>query len=269
MEEIYANVDYVKPVGLRPSTNQTSRSGSDRRFLGAVVLLLGLLSFVLLAGLIGLGVHHRDSAAEHLAVRENLTERLQASENKTSSLSREIERLQTLSNRVKTCPDGWKRFECTCYLVSVETASWERGWQDCTSRGADLVIVDRAEEQLTCCSHGLQIKMDDMTVPQKMKPEHLDRPLVAGLQTFLTKIAKKDTWIGLMDRDQEGSWKWSDGTPLTLAFWWTGQPDNGGGHPKYGEEDCAVITANMGTDKNWNDLRCDASRPWICEKNAN
>uniref|UniRef100_A0A8D3A8Q3 C-type lectin domain-containing protein n=1 Tax=Scophthalmus maximus TaxID=52904 RepID=A0A8D3A8Q3_SCOMX len=135
---------------------------------------------------------------------------------------------------VKTCPDGWKRFECTGYLVSVETASWERGWQDCTSRGADLVIVDRAEEQ-----------------------------------TFLTKIAKKDTWIGLMDRDQEGSWKWSDGTPLTLAFWWTGQPDNGGGHPKYGEEDCAVITANMGTDKNWNDLRCDASRPWICEKNAN
>ncbi|KAF0026835.1 hypothetical protein F2P81_021572 [Scophthalmus maximus] len=133
MEEIYANVDYVKPVGLRPSTNQTSRSGSDRRFLGAVVLLLGLLSFVLLAGLIGLGVHlklvpdrlftssdsvslfgfwlgdkrsgvlrfvsDRDSAAEHLAVRENLTERLQASENKTSSLSREIERLQTLSNR--------------------------------------------------------------------------------------------------------------------------------------------------------------------------
>ncbi|XP_047193438.1 CD209 antigen isoform X7 [Scophthalmus maximus] len=233
MEEIYANVDYVKPVGLRPSTNQTSRSGSDRRFLGAVVLLLGLLSFVLLAGLIGLGVHHRDSAAEHLAVRENLTERLQASENKTSSLSREIERLQTLSNRdrdsaaehlavrenlterlqasenktsslsreierlqtlsnrdrdsaaehlavrenlterlqasenktsslsreierlqtlsnrVKTCPDGWKRFESTCYLVSVETASWERGWQDCTSRGADLVIVDRAEEQRT------------------------------------------------------------------------------------------------------------------------
>ncbi|KAF0026836.1 hypothetical protein F2P81_021573 [Scophthalmus maximus] len=113
MEEIYANVDYVKPVGLRPSTNQTNR----------------------------------DSAAEHLAVRENLTERLQASENKTSSLSREIERLQTLSNR--------------------------------------------------------------------------------------------------------------------------GQPDNGGGHPKYGEEDCAVITANRGTDENWNDLRCDASRPWICEKNAN
>uniref|UniRef100_A0A8D3EDC7 C-type lectin domain-containing protein n=1 Tax=Scophthalmus maximus TaxID=52904 RepID=A0A8D3EDC7_SCOMX len=134
-----------------------------------------------------------------------------------------------LRTRLKTCPDGWKRFECTCYLVSVETASWERGWQDCTSRGADLVIVDRAEEQ-----------------------------------TFLTKIAKKDTWIGLMDRDQEGSWKWSDGTPLTLAA-----ADNGGGHPKYGEEDCAVISANRGTDENWNDLRCDASRPWICEKNAN
>ncbi|XP_035506908.2 C-type lectin domain family 4 member E isoform X6 [Scophthalmus maximus] len=276
MEEIYANVDYVKPVGLRPSTNQTSRSGSDRRFLGAVVLLLGLLSFVLLAGLIGLGVHHRDSAAEHLAVRENLTERLQASENKTSSLSREIERLQTLSNRdrdsaaehlavrenlterlqasenktsslsreierlqtlsnrVKTCPDGWKRFESTCYLVSVETASWERGWQDCTSRGADLVIVDRAEEQ-----------------------------------TFLTIILEQDTWIGLTDRDQEGSWKWSDGTPLTLAFWRTGQPDNGGGHPQIGEEDCATSSPYRGTGKNWNDLPCDASKPWICEKNAN
>uniref|UniRef100_A0A8D3C725 C-type lectin domain-containing protein n=1 Tax=Scophthalmus maximus TaxID=52904 RepID=A0A8D3C725_SCOMX len=145
--------------------------------------------------------------------------------------------LQVIANvlglGVKTCPDGWKRFESTCYLVSVETASWERGWQDCTSRGADLVIVDRAEEQ-----------------------------------TFLTIILEQDTWIGLTDRDQEGSWKWSDGTPLTLAFWRTGQPDNGGGHPQIGEEDCATSSPYRGTGKNWNDLPCDASKPWICEKNV-
>uniref|UniRef100_A0A8D3E616 C-type lectin domain-containing protein n=1 Tax=Scophthalmus maximus TaxID=52904 RepID=A0A8D3E616_SCOMX len=161
----------------------------------------------------------------------------------TSSTTERVFGILKFPRRTQVLSETLMSF-CTGYLVSVETASWERGWQDCTSRGADLVIVDRAEEQV------LIIFL------------HLE-------QTFLTKIAKKDTWIGLMDRDQEGSWKWSDGTPLTLAFWWTGQPDNGGGHPKYGEEDCAVITANMGTDKNWNDLRCDASRPWICEKNAN
>uniref|UniRef100_A0A3B4UNM5 C-type lectin domain-containing protein n=1 Tax=Seriola dumerili TaxID=41447 RepID=A0A3B4UNM5_SERDU len=121
---------------------------------------------------------------------------------------------------------------CSCYFLSVQSGSWGKGRQDCRARGADLVIIDSLKEQ-----------------------------------EFLTKdIVKQESWIGLTDRNNEMTWKWIDGTPLTLKFWQKGQPDKGNGNPKWGEEDCAVIQPGMKADENWNDLRCDASRPWICGK---
>uniref|UniRef100_A0A4W6G2A6 C-type lectin domain-containing protein n=1 Tax=Lates calcarifer TaxID=8187 RepID=A0A4W6G2A6_LATCA len=132
----------------------------------------------------------------------------------------------------KKCPAGWMNFSYACYLLSTVSASWDRGRQDCRDRGADLVVRDSREEQ-----------------------------------EFISKIIiKQDTWIGLNDRDRENTWKWTDGTPLTLAYWMKGQPDNGGRDLRWGEEDCAHLQAHTKTEENWNDLRCDASKQWICEK---
>ncbi|KAM9347168.1 CD209 antigen-like protein A [Symphorus nematophorus] len=268
MEEIYANVDYGKPIDPRPSVNQTGPRSSDRRFHGAVVLSLGLLSFFLLAGLIGLGVHYgdsmRDSVAELSTIKANLQasndklssiseERdllnasLQASNDKLSSISeerdllnasltektKELDRLQSLSKQKKTCTSGWMMFSCSCYLISTISGSWEKGRQDCRDRGADLVIIDSYEKQ-----------------------------------EFLTKMIKTDTWIGLNDIENEGSWKWTDETPLTKAYWCDRQPDNGDGSPKWGEEDCVHIVKGEKTEKNWNDRKCGAALHWICEKVA-
>ena len=47
--------------------------------------------------------------------------------------------------------------------------------------------------------------------------------------------------------------------------WRTGQPDNGGGDPQWGEEDCAHIGP---TTAEWNDLSCEKVMYWICEKKA-
>uniref|UniRef100_A0A4W6G0F4 C-type lectin domain-containing protein n=1 Tax=Lates calcarifer TaxID=8187 RepID=A0A4W6G0F4_LATCA len=133
----------------------------------------------------------------------------------------------------KKCPAGWMNFSYACYLLSTVSASWDRGRQDCRDRGADLVVRDSREEQVE----------------------------------FISKIIiKQDTWIGLNDRDRENTWKWTDGTPLTLAYWMKGQPDNGGRDLRWGEEDCAHLQAHTKTEENWNDLRCDASKQWICEK---
>uniref|UniRef100_UPI0037E71677 C-type lectin domain family 4 member E-like n=1 Tax=Semicossyphus pulcher TaxID=241346 RepID=UPI0037E71677 len=240
MEEIYANIEYEKPVDATPSTYQTGPTSSKRRLHG-VLLFLGLLSVLLLAAVIGLCIYSHHLSAES----SNLTERLQASDDQLSSLikqrdllnvsltetTKKLERLQSLSGQKKTCPSGWKMFRCSCYLFSTQSSSWEESRQDCSDREADLVIIDSSEEQ-----------------------------------EFLSKTIKQDSWIGLSDRDNEGTWKWTDDTPLTLKFWWSKQPDNGDGDPRWGEEDCVHIITNEKLEENWNDRRCDVSMKWICEK---
>uniref|UniRef100_A0A3Q0T3Q8 C-type lectin domain-containing protein n=1 Tax=Amphilophus citrinellus TaxID=61819 RepID=A0A3Q0T3Q8_AMPCI len=129
----------------------------------------------------------------------------------------------------KTCPAGWKMFSCSCYLLSQSSDSWDAGRNKCRERGADLAVIDSAEEQ-----------------------------------DFLATFTQRPTWIGLTDTQEEGKWKWVDGTPLTLKYWAPHQPDNGGGDPKWGEEDCAQIRTLENTL--WNDLSCGSSLSWVCEK---
>ncbi|XP_035532739.1 CD209 antigen-like protein A [Morone saxatilis] len=183
------------------------------------------------------------SAAELSSIKANLTERLQASDNKSSSLTEERDLLKdSLANKTEelnmlksrpTCPRGWRMFKCVCYLLSNETGSWEKGKEDCGVRGAGLVEIGSTAEQ-----------------------------------KFLSNFTKEEThaWIGLTDKDKEGTWKWIDGGPLTLKYWRKPQPDNGGGYKALGEEDCAHIIIGKGDIYNWNDLSCTTLLKWICEK---
>ncbi|XP_034549099.1 CD209 antigen-like protein E [Notolabrus celidotus] len=145
-----------------------------------------------------------------------------------NQLSTLTEKLQCLK---KTCPNGWKMFGCSCYLFSIKAGSWNMSRKECRARGADLVVINSLEEQL-----------------------------------FVTDAKEKSTWIGLSDKDNEGTWKWTDGTLLTLSFWHKRQPDNGGGDPRYGEEDCVHLVDGRTQVKNWNDMACHRTLYWICEK---
>ncbi|XP_070832624.1 CD209 antigen-like protein A [Chaetodon trifascialis] len=189
MDEIYINVECNNSVKPRPSPNQTGPRSSERKFRGAVVLLLGLLNVFLLAGLIGLGVHYYDSiqqsAAELFTMRANLTERLQASDNQFSSLAEERDMLNAslieVTQELKKL--RWRKLSYACYLLSNESGSWEHGREDCSGRGADLVVIDSTEEQ-----------------------------------RFLSNFTPEEAlaWIGLTDRVKEGTWIWTDGAPLAL-----------------------------------------------------
>ncbi|XP_074551396.1 C-type lectin domain family 10 member A-like [Halichoeres trimaculatus] len=174
----------------------------------------------------------RDASAEISVINANLSERLSSLTRQRDQLNVSLaEVMKELQCLKKTCPPGWTMFGCSCYLFSTQEKSWEESRQDCRATGADLVVIESLEEQ-----------------------------------EFISKSAKADSWIGLSDRDDEGTWKWVDGSSLTQGFWWGPQPDNGRGDPQYGEEDCAHLTPVRRKEENWNDLKCDVSMLWICEK---
>ncbi|KAM9459827.1 uncharacterized protein ACWYII_011246 [Salvelinus alpinus] len=117
-----------------------------------------------------------------------------------NNLAKESDQLKTERDGLQKCfsdlikqagPKGWTLFQFTCYYISSEVKSWDESRQDCIERGADLVIINSKEEQ-----------------------------------TFLTNLNKR-VWIGLTDKDKEGTWKWVDGTTLTTSYWSGKQPDNG------------------------------------------
>ncbi|XP_075886997.1 CD209 antigen-like isoform X2 [Nelusetta ayraudi] len=178
-------------------------------------------------------------------VQTNLTDQLQASRDDRSAMtveidslkanvtkqSTELERLHAASRLGGRCPDRWTRFSGSCYSLSTQALSWEKAREFCIKEGANLVTIDNAEEQ-----------------------------------EFVSEKITGDTWIGLNDREEEGTWKWAmDNSPLIHPFWSENQPDNGGQNQGWGEEDCVHLQL---WSKKWNDLRCNYSTNCMCEKMA-
>ncbi|XP_074486708.1 C-type lectin domain family 4 member E-like isoform X1 [Sebastes fasciatus] len=120
---------------------------------------------------------------------------------------------------------GWVYFSHSLYYFSSTVKSWQESREDCQQRGADLMIINSKEEQ----DFGRQFK--------------------------------RDTWIGLTDRETEGIWKWVDGTALGTSYWRTGEPNSFEGR----DEDCGEIR-DFEEERNWNDVPCKKQSYWICEK---
>ncbi|XP_026215268.1 C-type lectin domain family 4 member M-like [Anabas testudineus] len=119
----------------------------------------------------------------------------------------------------------WRHFNGNFYYFSSLMKSWQESRNDCQQRGADLVIINSAKEQ-----------------------------------DFI-RSWRKHMWIGLNDREVEGTWRWVDGTPVLTAtrFWGTSEPNDA-----KGTEDCAEIY-NYESQNSWNDAPCEIQKHWICE----
>eukprot|EP00058_Branchiostoma_floridae_P025931 XP_002611421.1 hypothetical protein BRAFLDRAFT_63950 [Branchiostoma floridae] len=87
----------------------------------------------------------------------------------------------------------------------------------------------------------------------------LAMPRDAKTNAFLVSLSgKRAFWIGLHDRDEEGSFEWVDGSALgAYTSWSPGQPDS-----LRGDEDCVYYPAQKDT---WNDAKCDWTYRFICQ----
>ena len=106
----------------------------------------------------------------------------------------------------------------------------EAAWKKCHIMGANLPIINSAEEN-----------------------------------TFIRDLLKaqrtKRAWIGLQQNASDSKFYWVDGTPLKGNYdsWVSGEPNNNNGN-----ENCAVVRSGHGE---WNDIPCEAPRVGtLCQK---
>ncbi|KTG35452.1 hypothetical protein cypCar_00006787 [Cyprinus carpio] len=109
------------------------------------------------------------------------------------------------------------------------------------------------KDQLTTGKGNLLIKTDHLPVFGK------DLVIINNKeeQEFIVNMTSANiVWIGLTDSDNEGVWKWVDGSTLTTRIWNPNEPNG-----KVGDEDCAV------SQYSWADFPCNYTFVWICERN--
>uniref|UniRef100_A0A8C5BXI8 B30.2/SPRY domain-containing protein n=1 Tax=Gadus morhua TaxID=8049 RepID=A0A8C5BXI8_GADMO len=109
------------------------------------------------------------------------------------------------------------------YRVSTTKKGWRASREDCQKRKADLVVINSREE----------LNQVSRVVSRLMG----------------------SSWIGLSDREKEGTHKWVDGTPMTSSWRHVKPRDDGGAR------DCVVA----GED-GWSEEPCKRLHHWICEK---
>ncbi len=124
------------------------------------------------------------------------------------------------------CPDCREHFRGPHrYLVCPTPRSYDEMRLHCNEEGAEPAKVDSEAEAV-------------------------------WLHRTAVELARQDYWLGASDAEDEGRWRWWDGTPLEFTRWDEGEPNNAG------EQDCLHIRANGGR---WNDRNCEARQGVLCE----
>ncbi|NWY98697.1 CLC6A protein, partial [Loxia curvirostra] len=131
------------------------------------------------------------------------------------------------------CPKGWRRFQGSCYFLSIDKMNCAESAENCTGMGSQLVVITSKAEQ-------------EFLFKQKSQD-----------------VPRENLYIGLF-AEKGGQWQWVDKTPynVTAAFWRKGEPSDG--H----DENCTVMHLPEETLNNWNDVKPDMRHHRICEAAA-
>merc|ERR1719317_1259165 len=120
------------------------------------------------------------------------------------------------------CPEQWLMFGSNCYTkpkgISTDWAGAESHCQGLLTE-AHLASIHSAEE--------MQFVHDNFRFGQHI-------------------------WLGGSDRDEEGSWVWTDGSQWAYSAWYPDEPNNV-------PEDCLVYRGSDNPMYSWHDNHCDRS----------
>ncbi|KAM6968903.1 uncharacterized protein LKV04_017706 [Tautogolabrus adspersus] len=199
-------------------------------------------------------IQRRDEAKKELATAiyaqqlseweiEHLTRTCKYYEMEADNIQIEIATLKSHLPMIKEgcrhCLAGWTFMNSACYYFPFSSVSVRRSWQEarefCKKQGGDLAVIDSREKHLAVSE------------------------LINNYNNLAGYMALSGFWIGLRDVEEEGTWKWLDGTRLTDSFWNTGEPNN------QGNEDCAATYPRSNPFFAWNDAPCNHQLKWICE----
>ncbi|XP_026209426.1 CD209 antigen-like [Anabas testudineus] len=249
-----------------------------------LVVSLSVLAFILLAVDIGLGVYYRelsdgqkiftDVGREVAKLRVTYNAAVQSRDEARNQLEKELSEQQltkwelehqdrrskdyeTQADKIemeiaalkshipmiregcKHCLPGWTLMNSMCYYFAFSDAMSPRSWQEarnfCKKQGSDLVVVNSRQIHLAINN------------------------LINKYQNPSRFMSYAGFWIGLRDVEEEGVWKWLDGTRLAEGYWNDGEPNN------MGKEDCAATYPRGNPFKAWNDAPCNHHLKWICE----
>lgn len=123
------------------------------------------------------------------------------------------------------CKTGWSYFNGVCYTSSQQCKNWTAAQKTCQSHNANLIRIRNQEENVYV--------------------QH--------------RLNGAKGWIGLSDKDSEGTFVWADNEASNFTYWAKNQPNN------FNNEDC-VHTLGVRHSFMWNDVGCDSCHNYTCSE---
>jgi hypothetical protein len=154
------------------------------------------------------------------------------------------------------------------YLFCGAARTWTESRDYCTARGYDLVTIDNLAENTwvrteygtaipSLCTNTCRYDFDFDCDDGGPFSDYSYCEYGTDCGDCGTRRATTEFWIGINDRNVEGTFVWQSGRPVTYTNWASGEPNNSGG------EDCTEYYTSNGL---WNDEGCtDQDIAFVCE----
>ncbi|XP_060066710.1 C-type mannose receptor 2-like [Ylistrum balloti] len=184
-------------------------------------------------------LHHHTSVCEYQKVKESTSYPPKTTTLPTTTVPTIPSSPSTLSTTVRqTCPSFHPEaslvqyYKKSCLRFVIGDKSWNDANAECISQGGLLLQIHSQQDQDFVYQSLKSLRWSD-----------------AG------------AWIGATDRDGEGHWTWTDGSPVNYGHWNPGE----GSYHNTTNENCAMINVDDGM---WYDYNCGSviyNQAYICQ----